>query len=136
MDSICEPTFCTATAASPQPAIKRAITIEMLLNNILCNPIGSPIRNISFISSLCICERICTCKKISVSFLIAMRNNRQTIIWAITVAIAAPRTPIAGIPPKPKIKIGSKRIFMSNPKAVTIKEVLEFPMAVKIPVNI
>ena len=51
------------------------------------------------------------------------------VIWPITVAIAAPRTPIAGQPSRPKIIIGLRIIYKTAPIIVSEKKI---PMREKI----
>lgn len=47
------------------------------------------------------------------------------VIWPITVAIATPRTPIAGQPSRPKIIIGLRIIFKTAPKYRRLRQSLK-----------
>ena len=66
-------------------------------------------------------------------------------IWPVTVAIAAPATPIFGIPNKPKINIGSRMILIIAPVDCVIIvnivrpvdwRILSKPICIKIPNDI
>ena len=43
------------------------------------------------------------------------RQTQQPIHWPITVAAAAPATPILGIPNMPKIRMGSRMMLITAP---------------------
>ena len=51
-------------------------------------------------------------------------------VCPVTVAIAAPAVPIAGINPIPKIKIGSKIKFVTETEVSVIKNNFDFPLAI------
>ena len=49
----------------------------------------------------------------------------------MTVAIAAPRTPRAGMGPRPKISTGSKMMLTTAPRAWEIMEGVALPVAIR-----
>ena len=53
-----------------------------------------------------------------------------TIAWAVTVAIAAPVTPSLGNGPGPRIRTGSRIMFVMSPIRFAINGVFESPCAV------
>ena len=131
IDSICEPTFWTATLIAPKAEIKRAIYMDMHVNNILWTEEGKPIFNILDIWVLSGFDNKFRFLNKS-NFLASHINTIVTTIWAIIVARAAPTT----LRLKTKINIGSKIKFNTRPVVVAIKVLLECPAAVRIPVKI
>ena len=59
-----------------------------------------------------------------------------TIIWANTVAMAAPMTFSSGNGPIPKIRTGSMKKLITSPLVVARKAARLLPMAVNSPVNV
>ena len=64
------------------------------------------------------------------SLLIEITRTRATMNWAVTVAMAAPATPMPGIGPRPKISSGSNTILAPMPIQLATKGVLLLPEAV------
>ena len=50
-------------------------------------------------------------------------------IWPITVAAAAPATPICGKPSRPKIMIGSRMMLMTAPVSCVVIDSMVLPVA-------
>ena len=98
----------------------------------LCSAVGRPSMMISRMMLRSGREKRCICGNNSSSKRQAKRNTQVTTACAKTVAMAAPMTPMAGIGPSPKIKSGSSTMLSSRRIAVAVKDVLLFPMAVKI----
>ena len=59
------------------------------------------------------------------------RPRHAETIWPSTVAMAAPLTPMAGKPSRPKIKIGSMMMLMTAPVICVIMESEVRPVACK-----
>ena len=136
IDSICAPTFCTATAASPYPATSLAMVMEMPVNTRLCRQEGSPSRKISeaFLESGA-CSKWIWWNRIW-SWLAKNKKSSVTTICAMIVAMAAPVTFNAGNGPIPKIRSGSRMMLITSPTLVERKAGWLFPIAVNSPVNI
>ena len=131
IDSIWEPTFCTATLIAPKLEIKRAMYIEMHVNNILCTEDGNPIFNISEMWFNLGFDKIRIFLNRS-RFFVLYKKTRVTMIWARIVARAAPMT----LRLNTKMSTGSKIKFNTRPVVVAIKVLFECPAAVRIPVKI
>jgi len=56
------------------------------------------------------------------------RSTKDDRIWPMTVATAAPATPIFGQPSRPKIMIGSRMMFVIAPTIWPIIESFVFPV--------
>ena len=111
----------------------KSISKEEAITRIKNNYPNQDFELLEYVKSTSLNNLILKCSDLS--FNINETKHKNTTIWDIIVASAAPITPIVGNGPTPNINIGSKIILVTSPIVFILNGDLLFPSPTNIDVN-